>query len=131
MTGKITKSFELSGGENPAMAALEAWMGFNRPMVNAMTEFNGKLIEQAAKANNEWLGFLSRRMNEDMATSQRFMECRTMQDVFALYTDFFQRAQKQYQDEFQYFARMNQKLADETASLVRSRMEEANAEMRH
>ena len=101
-------------------------------MVNAMTELNGKLLEQAAKANNEWLGFIGRRLNEDMATSKRFMECKTLQDVIDLYQEFFQRAQQQYQAEFQYFARFNQKLADETATVVRSHLEDvANSELRH
>ena len=132
MTAKPSKSpITFGNGENPAVTALDAWMSFNRPMLNAMTELNGKLIEQAAKANNEWLGLISRRLSEDMATSKRFMECKTLQEVLELYSDFLQRAQRQYQDEFQYFARLNQKLADETATMVRSHLEEANAELRH
>lgn len=132
MTGKVSKSINMEHEENPALTAFEAWVSFNRPMVNAMTELNGKLMEQAAKANNEWLGFIGRRLNEDMATSKRFMECKTFQDVVDLYQEFFQRAQQQYQAEFQYFARFNQKLADETATVVRTHLEDvANSEVRH
>lgn len=116
---------------NPGLASLETWMSFNRPMLEAMTELNGRLIEQVSRANNEWLGFVNRRMNEDMAASKRFMECKTVQDVFSAYSDFIQRAQQQYQAEFQYFARLNQKLADETATVLKSRMEEVEADMRH
>jgi hypothetical protein len=116
---------------NPGLASLETWMTINRPMLEAVTELNGRLIEQVSRANNEWLGFMNRRLNEDMAASKRFMECKTVQDVFSAYSDFFQRAQQQYQAEFQYFARLNQKLADETATVLKSRMEEVEAEMRH
>ena len=106
-------------------------MSINRPMIAAMTELNGRFLEQMTRANNEWLGFVNRRLSEDMAASQRFLECKTVQDLFAAYTEFFQRAQQQYQAEFQHFARLNQKLADETASVIKSHMNDVDAEMRH
>ena len=117
--------------KNPGLASLETWMSINRPMVAAMTELNGRFLEQMSRANNEWLGFMNRRLNEDMAASQRFLECKTVQDLFSAYSDFFQRAQQQYQAEFQYFARLNQKIADETATVIKSRIDEVDAEMRH
>jgi hypothetical protein len=119
------------GQDNPALATFEAWLSINRPMVAAMTELNGRFIEQVSKANNEWLGFVNRRIKEDIAASQRIMECKTPQDLFAAYSDFFQRAQAQYQAEFQYFARLNQKLADETATVMKNHIEDASVEMRH
>jgi hypothetical protein len=118
----------------PGLASLEAWMSINRPMFAAMTELNGHFIEQVSKANNEWMGFVNRRLNEDLAASKRFMECKTVQDLFAAYSDFVQRAQQQYQAEFQYFARLNQKIADETATVIKTHMndaEEAVADVRH
>jgi hypothetical protein len=117
--------------DNPAMSAFESWININRPVMEAMSELNGRWIEQVSKANSEWLGFVNRRLNEDIAASQKIMECKTLQDVFSTYSDFFQRAQQQYQAEFQYFARLNQKLADETASVMKARMEEVDAEVRH
>lgn len=122
------KDFDRSQGP----ASLEAWISINRPMLAAMTEINGRFLEQMSKANNEWIGFVNRRLNEDIAASQRFMQCKTVQDLFAAYSDFFQRAQQQYQAEFQYFARLNQKMADETASVIKSHMDEIEeAEVRH
>jgi hypothetical protein len=117
--------------KNPGLASFEAWLSMNRPMFAAMTELNGRFLEQVSRANNEWLGFVNRRLNEDMAASQRFMECKTVQDLFAAYSDFIQRAQQQYQAEFQYFARLNQKLADETASVIKSHMDEVETDIRH
>jgi hypothetical protein len=117
--------------DHPGVASFEAWMGLNRPMLEAMTEFNGRMLEQMSRANSEWLSFVNRRLNEDMAASQRFMECKTVQDLFAAYSEFFQRAQQQYQAEFQYFARLNQKLADETATVIKSHIDEVETEVRH
>ncbi|WP_072396155.1 phasin family protein [Hyphomicrobium sp. CS1GBMeth3] len=117
--------------KSAALGSFEAWLNINRPMFAAMTELNGRFLEQVSKANNEWLGFVNRRLNEDLAASQRFMECKTVQDLFAAYSDFFQRAQQQYQAEFQYFARLNQKLADETASVIKSQLDDVQADIRH
>lgn len=112
-------------------ASLETWMSINRPMLAAMTELNGRFLEQVSRANNEWMGFVSRRLNEDMAASKRLLECKTVQDLFTAYSDFFQRAQQQYQAEFQYFARLNQKIADETATVLKSHMADFEADVRH
>lgn len=132
MTGKKSgANGSAEGLSNPALATFEAWLDINRPMVAAMSEFNDRLIEQVSKANNEWLGFINRRLSEDIAASQRIMECKTLQELFVAYSDFFQRAQVQYKDELQYFTRLNQKLADETASIVKSHMDEANSALRH
>ena len=125
--------FDSGQDKNPAMASIEAWMAINRPVVAAMTELNGRLIEQVSRANNEWIGFFNRRLNEDIAASKRIMDCKTVEDLVAAYSDFFQRAQQQYQAEFQYFARLNQRLADETAGILKSHMDDvaADAEVRH
>lgn len=117
--------------ETPGFASFEAWLSINRPVFAAMTELNGRFLEQMSRANNEWLGFVNRRVSEDMAASQRFMECKTVQDLFAAYSEFLQRAQQQYQAEFQYFARLNQKLADETVNVIQSHMDESEADVRH
>lgn len=128
MSAKVSRSLTDQALErNP----FESWMAFNKPMMSAMTELNGHLIEQMTRANTEWFGFMNRRFTEDMAASQRFMECRTVQDLFAAYSDFIQRAQQQYQAEFQYFARLNQKIANETASVIKSHMDEVEEEVRH
>ncbi len=130
MNANASRSLADQGSDkNPGLASFEAWLSINRPMLAAMTELNGRFLEQVSRANNEWLGFVNRRFNEDMAASQRFMECKTVQDLFAAYSDFVQRAQQQYQAEFQYFARLNQKLADETASVIKSHMDEVETEV--
>lgn len=130
MNANASRSLTDQGVEKaPGLASFEAWLSINRPMFAAMTELNGRFLEQVSKANNEWIGFVNRRLNEDIAASQRFMECKTVQDLFAAYSDFIQRAQQQYQAEFQYFARLNQKIADETASVIKSHMEEAEAQV--
>ena len=118
-----------NGSGNPALATLETWLSMNRPMMSAMTEINGRLLEHVQRANGEWVEFMTRRFNEDLAASQRLMQCRTVEDVFSAYAELFQRAQRHYQTEIQSFARLNQELADDTANLVKSHIEAS--EIRH
>jgi hypothetical protein len=120
-----------ASSSNPALATIETWLSMNRPMMSAMTEINGRLLEHVSRANDEWIEFMTRRFNEDLAASQRLMECRTVEDVFSAYAELFQRAQRQYQTEIQSFARLNQELADDTANLVKSHIEATQAEIRH
>lgn len=120
-----------SGSGNPALATIETWLSMNRPMMSAMTEINGRLLEHVSRANDEWIEFMTRRFNEDLAASQRLMECRTVEDIFSAYADLFQRAQRQYQAEFQSFARLNKEFADDTAKLVKSHIEASESEIRH
>jgi hypothetical protein len=103
----------------------------NRPMMSAMTEINGRLIEHVSRANDELIEFMTRRFNEDLAASQRLMQCRTVEDVFSAYGELLERAQRHYQAEFQSFARLNQELANDTAKLVKSHIEASEPEIRH
>lgn len=132
MNASASRSLAEQGLDKAAsLGSFETWLDINRPMFAAMTELNGRFLEQVSKANNQWLGFVNRRLAEDLAASQRFMECKTVQDLFAAYSDFFQRTQQQYQAEFQYFARLNQKLANDTANVIKSHMDDVQADIRH
>jgi hypothetical protein len=104
---------------SPAEVIVRAWMQVNSPAIDVMTQLGARFLQQLTRAGNAWNGFLSRRLNEDIATSRRLLQCETPVDVVTAYADFFARAQQQYLAEFQYFARLNQKLADETAGIVR------------
>jgi len=133
MNANASRSLADAGPErNAGLASFEAWLNINRPMFAVMTELNGRFIEQVSKANNEWLGFVNRRLTEDMAASRRLMECQTVQDLFSAYSEFFERASQQYQAELQYFTRMNQKLATDTARVIEQHMDKADpADVRH
>ncbi len=117
--------------ETQTKAAFSAWLNMQRPMVEAMTEINSNWIENLSKANAELLGFFSRRIEEDMAASRRFMACRSVQDVVETYSDVVQRAQQQYQSEFQYFARLNQSMAAESADAMRAHLKENGRNLAH
>lgn len=135
MNGKSSRSvaeqsLEAMNG-TPAMMMFDAWLSFNKPMAAAMSEISGRVFEQVSRANSEFMGFINRRVNEDLAMSQKLIECRSVPDMMSACSEYFQTAQQQYQSELQYFTRLNQKLAEEATSVVKSRVEEVGQELRH
>ena len=77
-----------------AAALLEA----SRPTLSAAAEVNGRLYETVAALNTEYVGFVNRRLKEDLGLPQQFAACRTLEDLYGVYTGFFQRAVEQYRD---------------------------------
>lgn len=85
----------------------------SRPTLAAAAEINGRLCETMTAYNTECVGFLNRRLTEDLAMPQRFAACRTIDDVYAVYTSFFQRAAEHYQTEMQQLVKIGQSLSQE------------------
>ena len=79
----------------------EALMEFNRPALAAAAQMNGKVYDGIAAMNKNWVGFVNRRLKEDLALPQQLATCKSMQDMYSVYNDFFQRAYADYQAEFE------------------------------
>ena len=135
MNGKTPRAMAEQGLDamsgTPAMMAIEAWLSFNRPVAAAMSEISGRVLEQMSRANTEMMGFINRRLNEDIAISQRLVACRSMPDVMAACAEYFQTAQQHYQSEFQYFTRLNQLFVEDASSVMQSRVEDVTQDLRH
>ncbi len=95
-----------------AAALLEA----SRPTLSAAAEVNGRLYESMAALNTEYIGFVNRRLKEDLGLPQQFASCRTLEDVYGVYTGFFQRAVEQYRAEFEQIAKLGQTMASDAAN---------------
>ncbi len=87
---------------------LEAMMEMQRPTFTAMAEVNTRLFESIAEANKEWATFVNRRLKEDLAIPQQLAECRTPQDLYRVYAQFFQNACSQYQSGFEQMTKLSQ-----------------------
>src|SRR5262249_42855099 len=72
-----------------------------------------------------WVAFLNRRLKEDLAMPQQLAACKTVQDMYGVYAEFFQNACSQYQSEFEQLTKLSKSLADDTMQVIQSRMEEA------
>jgi hypothetical protein len=103
---------------------LEALMEMNRPALSAMAEVNGKVYENLATLNKSWVAFVNRRLKEDFAMPKQLAECKTVQDMYSVYADFVQTAVTDYQSSFEQMSKLGKSMADETAQVMQSRLEE-------
>ena len=110
---------------------LEAFMELNRPALAAMAQMNGKVYENIATMNKNWVAFVNRRLKEDLAMPQQLAACKTVQEMYGVYADFFQTAVADYQSEFEQMSKLGKSLAEETAQAMQSRVEEAQRGSRH
>ena len=103
----------------------DAWMEMNRPALAAMAQMNTRVYDGIAALNRNWVAFVNRRLNQDFAMPQHLAGCKTMQDFFGVYSEFFQTACADYQAEFEQLAKLGKSLADDTLHTVQSSVEEA------
>ncbi|MDZ4843618.1 MAG: hypothetical protein SH859_15940 [Hyphomicrobium aestuarii] len=84
-----------------------------------MDAFNSNMLKTFTSCQSEWLGFVGRRMQENLSMCARFASCRSMPDVQKVYMDYWNRTIDQYQDEFQTLVRtVQQSDAKRAADIV-------------
>jgi hypothetical protein len=106
-------------------------MELNRPALVAMAQMNGKVYENLASMNKSWVEFVNRRLKEDFAVPQQLVACKTVQEMYGVYSDFFQTAVADYQSEFEQMSKLGKSLAEETAQALQTRLEETAHATRH
>jgi hypothetical protein len=108
----------------------ESLMELNRPALTAMAQMNGKVYDGLANINKNWVAFLNRRLKEDLSVPQQLAACKTVQDMYGVYAEFFQTACADYQSEFEQMTKLGKSLADDTLQAIQARMEETARETR-
>lgn len=112
-------------GIPPMPLGFEAFLEFNRPALSAMAQMNDKVYDSIAAINKNWAAFLNRRLKEDLAMPQQLSQCKTVQEMYGVYAEFFQHAYSDYQSEFEQLTKLGKSLAEDTMHAVQSRMDEA------
>src|ERR1700704_503914 len=102
----------------------ETVIEMQRPALTAMADVNGRLFESIAAVNKEWASFVNRRLKEDLAVPQQLAQCKTIQDMYQVYAQFFQNACLQYQSGLEQMTKLSQSLAETTLQSLQSRLEE-------
>ena len=115
----------------PMPLGLEALMEINRPALTAMAQVNGKVYDNLAAINRNWVTFINRRLKEELAMPQNLASCKTVQDMYGVYSEFFQTAVADYQSEFEQMTKLGKSLAEETAQIMQTRLDEVAREARN
>ncbi|RPI41452.1 MAG: phasin family protein [Hyphomicrobiaceae bacterium] len=115
----------------PMPLGFEALMEINRPALTAMAQVNGKVYDNLAAINRNWVTFINRRLKEELAMPQNLASCKTVQDMYGVYSEFFQTAVADYQSEFEQMTKLGKSLAEETAQIMQTRLDEVARESRN
>jgi len=75
------------------------------PLLAVATDINGKLLENVASAQKDWAEFVHRRVKEDIAASQRLMNCRSLTDMQQVYSQYLQTAFEQCREQSRMIVR--------------------------
>lgn len=98
----------------PSPGALEIW----NPMLSGLQSWNGAFGKAILALNSEWLGFLNRRMKEDVALPQQLTACKSADEAWHVYVEFLQKAVTDYQHEFAELARLSTSMAGESVDAL-------------
>jgi len=90
----------------------DAMMRMQRPALAAMAEMNGFLYESITAVNKEWVTFVNRCLKEDLAVPEQLAQCRSAQDLYQVYAQFFQNAWGQYQSGLEQMSKLSKAIAE-------------------
>lgn len=94
--------------------APDAW----QPIVEAMSNWNGKLWTTLAATNGEYLDFLNKRAKAELNLARTLSSCRTPADVWQTYSGFWAAAASDYQMEFGALAKRWTATTTDGASVI-------------
>jgi hypothetical protein len=105
---------KIASEASDAMApfGFDAMMQLKRPALAAMAEMNGRLYEGIAAVNKEWATFVNRCLKEDLAVPQQLAQCRTTQDLYQVYAQFFQNTWAQYRSGLEQMTKLGRAIAE-------------------
>jgi hypothetical protein len=116
--------------EAQAKATLETWMNMQRPVFTMVTEIQGRLLDQAFRVNQAWMGFVGRQIEHEIEATRRLLGCRNVQDVMVTYRDVIEEAQRDAKIDIDLLSRVNREAATETVAAFREGLSEAAQELR-
>lgn len=79
-----------------------------QPLMTGMAASNGKACTSWLEIHRQWTGFVTQRLQEDVALVHRLANCTNPMDVYGVYSDFFQKALADYQREFAEMTKLGQ-----------------------
>ena len=97
------------------------------PLFAIVAEMNGTLLETMATAQKEWANFVDRRIKEDVAVLRQLMQCRSPADMHRVYSDYFETAFEQYQEQSARVVQRGQSIAEHLAETGDNRKEAARS----
>jgi hypothetical protein len=90
-------------------------MNMWQPMLNDAVVWSGRVGTTVAALNGEWLGFVGRRLEEEVGLAQRLGVCKGPDEAWHACSHFLLKAVADYQHEFAELARLGSAAAADSA----------------
>jgi hypothetical protein len=104
---------------------------FRAPLMSLLADFNGKLLESVAGAQEDWADSMTRRIQEDVAVSQQLIGCQSLADLQDVYCNYLRKAVDQYQEQSQRALQRSQSTAEDLADTAEPGARESARRARH
>ena len=101
------------------------------PLLAVATDANGKLLESVASAQKEWVEFVHRRIKENVAASQRLLNCKSLTDVQEVYSQYFLAAFEHYREQSEKVIQIGKSMTEGLVQTTESRAGESAQQTRH
>ena len=101
------------------------------PLVAVATDVNGKLLESVASAQKEWVEFVHRRIKENLAASQRLLNCKSLTDVQEVYSQYLLTAFEHYREQSEKVVQTGKSMTEGLVQTTASRADEIAQQTRH
>ena len=107
-----------NGDQSPNLPALPfgAW----NPFLTGALRWNAQAHEGFRTVVSEWQIFLGRRLEDDFALMQRLTSSRTPDQIWAAYTDFWQKAVEDYGKEITALTKLMTAVAGKMETVAQS-----------
>ena len=101
------------------------------PLLAVATDANGKLLESVASAQKEWVEFVHRRIKENVAASQRLLNCKSLTDVQEVYTQYVLTAFEHYREQSEKVVQTGKSMTEGLGQTMEPRADEIAQKTRH
>ena len=101
------------------------------PLLAVATDVNGKLLESVASAQKAWVDFVHRRVKENLAASQRLLNCKSLTDVQEVYSQYLLTAFEHYREQSEKVVQTGKSMTEGLAQTTESRVGEIAQRTRH
>ena len=101
------------------------------PLLAVATDVNGKLLESVASAQKEWVEFVHRRIKENVAASQRLLNCKSLTDVQEVYSQYLLTAFEHYREQSEKVIQIGKSMTEGLVQTTEQRAGESAQQTRH
>jgi hypothetical protein len=107
-----------NGGPKPGPAPipLDQLLAANQKALAAATRLNAKMFRDMMRVQQHMLGFISRRIENDISAAEALSKCGDGPEIMAVAQQFCERAMSDYADEAAEFVRISVEAAQTAAA---------------